>query len=328
MHVKTFRHKTLKGALHAAKVELGPDALVLSTGVVHASGLRGLIGGQLVEITAAVERAEVSEARQGATAHRTARAGSDEIVARLNASGMDLSMARAIAEAHPRAHRRGAGAAGLEDTVAAHLAALTSPDDALASVEVFVGPPGVGKTTTIAKIATQARTRHGRRLGLVAADGYRVGAVEQLRLYADILGSPLAVARTADELDHVVATLKGPVLLDTPGRSPGDNITRAMFSRLARVPGARTHLVLPASLPASLARKTVERFGDARPSRIVITKLDEVESLAPLIGVLQETGLPVSFVGTGQRVPEDLYRATPAALASWVLGTHAVGASA
>jgi flagellar biosynthesis protein FlhF len=97
-------------------------------------------------------------------------------------------------------------------------------------------------------------------------------------------------------------------------------MSREMFWLVGRREGVRTHLVLPASTPPDLARRTIDRFGDARPSRIVITKLDEVESLAPLVGVLKDARLPVSFVGTGQRVPEDLYRATPPAIAAWVLG--------
>ena len=323
MHVRTFRHKTLAGALGAARAELGPDALVLSSGVVHASGLRGLLGGQFVEVTAAVERDGVSAFRHQETADRTPDGGASLIAARLTASGLEPAIARAIASAHPEDKRRATSAVALEDTVAAHLAALAAKDADLAPIEVFVGPPGAGKTTTIAKIAARARKEGGRRLGLVAADGYRVGAVEQLRLYANILGTPLTVARNADELDDAVRRLTHPVLLDTPGRSPKDSVARDIFARLGRLQGARTHLVIPASYSAAQAHRAIERFADARPSRVVLTKLDEADSLAPLVGVLQECALPISFVGTGQRVPDDLERATPPTIASWVLGTHA-----
>jgi flagellar biosynthesis protein FlhF len=321
MFVKTYRHQTLTGALRAAKAELGPDALVLSTATVHASGLRGLVGGREVEVTAAIERDAVPAARHRAPARRTPEDGSAGIAARLSACGLDPTLARAIAAAHPGERRRGPNQT-LEDTVASYLAALTASDEPLAAVEVFVGPPGAGKTTTIAKIAARERTSRGRRLTLVAADGYRVGAVEQLRLYADILGTPLTVARTGLELDEAIARTSRPVLVDTPGRSPGDRLSRDLFERIGRTPGARTHLVIPAGMPPSMARRTVDRFAEARPTRVVVTKVDEVESLAPLMGVLQESSLPISFVGTGQRVPEDLQRATPPALAAWVLGTH------
>jgi flagellar biosynthesis protein FlhF len=218
--------------------------------------------------------------------------------------------------------RRTASAANLHTTLADQLHALAAPDDGFAPVEVFVGPPGAGKTTTIAKIAAQQRVRQGRRLGLVAADGYRVGAVEQLRLYAEVIGAPLTVARSVDELDHALVNARRPILIDTPGRSPGDDVSREMFRVVGRHPGVRTHLVLPASMPPGQLRRTLERFHEARPSRVVITKLDEADSLAPLVGVLREAALPISYVGTGQRVPEDLHRATPPAIAAWVLGEH------
>jgi flagellar biosynthesis protein FlhF len=112
------------------------------------------------------------------------------------------------------------------------------------------------------------------------------------------------------------------MLIDTPGRSPGDDMSREMFRVVGRQRGVRTHLVVPASIPPAQLSRALDRFGEARPSRIVITKLDEADSLAPLVGVLREASMPISFVGTGQRVPEDLHRATPAVIAASVLGNH------
>src|SRR4029453_12710845 len=90
-------------------------------------------------------------------------------------------------------------------------------------VAPLVAPRGGGKPTTIAKIAAQERARRGARLNLLAADGFRVGAVEQLRLYADIIGSPFAVARTPREIEQSLGRTQGPVLIDTAGRSASDN---------------------------------------------------------------------------------------------------------
>src|SRR3954466_3891532 len=96
--------------------------------------------------------------------------------------------------------RRGSTPARLRDALAARLGNLAAPADDFARAEVFIGPPGAGKTTTIAKIAAQERARGGRRLGFIAADGFRVGAVEQLQTYADILDAPFRIARSAEEL--------------------------------------------------------------------------------------------------------------------------------
>jgi flagellar biosynthesis protein FlhF len=323
MHLKRYRGKTLKDALRAVRQDLGPDALVLSTQVVQDRGPRGWLGGTVVEIAAAIERPElpdVSERRH--TVNEPIDRELEALAARLGASGLEPGIARAVASSHPAEQRRTASAANLHTTLASQLESLAARDDDFAPVEVFVGPPGAGKTTTIAKIAAQQRSRQGRRLGLVAADGYRVGAVEQLRLYAEVIGAPLTVARSVDELGDALATARRPILIDTPGRSPGDDVSREMFRLVGRQPGVRTHLVLPANLPPGHVRRTLDRFHEARPSRIVITKLDEADSLAPLVGVLREAALPISFVGTGQRVPEDLHRATPPAIAAWVLGEH------
>ena len=154
---------------------------------------------------------------------------------------------------------------------------LASGDEPYAPIEVFVGPPGVGKTTTIAKIAAQERARHGQRLALLAADGFRVGAIEQLRLYADILGSSFAVARTPDEFSRALDDAKRPLLVDTAGRSPSDDVSKDMFRVLATRNDVRTHLVIPASITAKAAERMFDRFADARPSRVVLTRLDEAE---------------------------------------------------
>jgi flagellar biosynthesis protein FlhF len=241
-------------------------------------------------------------------------------VARLEASGLDGDVARAVAGSVPGTRRRGVTANALTSALAEQLTESTAPDEPFEPVEVFVGPPGAGKTTTIAKIAAQERARRGKKLSLLAADGFRVGAVEQLRIFADIIGAPFLVARSPEELVDTLDRGRRPLLLDTAGRSPNDDASREMFRVLSRRRDVRTHLVLPAASSPSHAHRAIERFHDARLSRLVLTKCDESDSIAPLLGVARETGLPVSYLGTGQSVPEDLHRATPALLASWVLG--------
>jgi flagellar biosynthesis protein FlhF len=334
MHLKRYRRESVREALQAVKQELGPDALILSTRMVAASGLRGWIGAREVEITAAADPL-VSEKRQEDPAPRPApaaraadkpRAQGDavsEIAARLEAGGMDGILARELAAALPPKRRRGASVRALHETLSAQLTPMVAVDGPQPAVEAFVGPPGAGKTTTIAKIAAQERARRGRRLALVAADGFRVGAVEQLRLYADILGSRFTVARNADELDAALGDTRGPLLIDTAGRSPSDNAARDTFRVLAGRADVRTHLVLSAGTSPSDARRVFDRFEEARPVRVVLTRLDEVESIGPLVRVLRERQIPLSYFGTGQDVPEHLQRVTPALLAARVLGEDA-----
>jgi flagellar biosynthesis protein FlhF len=329
MHLKRYRRETVKEALRAVREDLGPNALILSTRMVTATGVRGWFGARVVEVTAAAERPTMSESRHvdEPVASRADRS-IDEVVARLQAIGLDPVLARDVAKALPVNRRRGATLETIRETLELQLAPLAADDDKFAPIEVFVGPPGVGKTTTIAKIAAQERAKHGERLGLLSADGFRVGAIEQLRLYADILGTPLKVARTPGELESALRGSKRPMLLDTAGRSASDEVSREMLRVLAGRKDVRTHLVLAANTPASVVRRTLDRFEDARPSRLVITKLDEAESIAPIVSLVRDRNLPISYLGTGQAVPEDLERATAPTLAAWVAGDVRQGAVA
>jgi len=335
MHLKRYRKPTLKDALRAVREELGPDALVLSTREVTATGVRGMIGRREIEVTAAAERQVVADSRHVdpdpvvAPAPRRSRSDRaiDQIAARLEAGGLSADLAREIAASHPIGRRRGADTDSVKETLARELAMLAPGDEAYAPIEVFVGPPGVGKTTTIAKIAAQERAR-GKRLALLAADGFRVGAIEQLRLYADILGSPFSAARTPDEFARALDEARRPLLVDTAGRSPSDDVAKDMFRVLGARTDVRTHLVIPANTSAKSAERLLDRFGDARPARVVLTRLDEAETIGPLVSVLRARRLPLSYFGTGQAVPADLQRVTAPVLADWVLGEMVHGAVA
>ena len=359
MHYKSYRGPTVRDALRAVKDDLGPSALVLSTRMVRSSGLRGLMGARVVEVTAALERVEVSDERQAETASRPASHDSQSsrtrpgqmfsrgtartsqaaglgdpldarargVAARLTASGLGTDLAAKVAR-HPALSARSAGPDAVRSAVADTLAPLTAGVDDFAPIEVFVGPPGVGKTTTIAKIAAQTRATSTSRVWLVAADGFRVGAVEQLRLYAEIIGAPFLIARSGEELASTLNGVRRPLLVDTAGRSPRDSGNAEILEVLAGRKDVRRHLVLPADTTAEQARRIIDRFSPARPDRLVLTRLDETATLASLVDVIGDYKLPVSYLAHGQNVPDDLQRATPAALSDWVLGETIGGAGA
>jgi flagellar biosynthesis protein FlhF len=320
MKVKKFRQPTVKQALRAVREDLGPQALVLSTETVQARGWRGWVGMQEVLVTAGLD-ASLPAVRPSANHGRQAdmSAAPDHLIARLLASGLDRTLAESVAKAMPFSSLRGTSLKELQTVLAAQLEDLARPDSLYSRAEVFIGPPGVGKTTTIAKIAAQERARKGRPLGLVGADGFRAGAVEQLRTYASIIGAPFRVARSIEELEQAMTSSRHSLLVDTAGRSPHDGGLRDLRRLLGSRRGIRTHLVMAGDTSANSARRILDAYYDARPDRVVISKVDEAESLAPLLGVLRERQIPVSYVTTGQRVPEDLQPATPQMLASVVL---------
>jgi flagellar biosynthesis GTPase FlhF len=192
----------------------------------------------------------------------------------------------------------------------------------------LIGPTGVGKTTTIAKLAAHYRLRQGKRVGLVTADTYRIAAVEQLRVYADIIRLPLKVAMTPEELAEACRTLANDadvILIDTAGRSPTDAVRLAeldSFLRAARP--HQTHLVLSAVLGEQSLARSLGRFQAMHPTHILLSKLDESASLAPVFNLLGGRRIPVGCVTTGQEVPDHMAPADARALAATLVAGEGI----
>ena len=173
----------------------------------------------------------------------------------------------------------------------------------------FAGATGVGKTTTLAKIAVRWVLRHGPRdIALVAADSVRIGAQDQLQSLAQMLGVPVYTPEKFEHLPSLLARLNERlILIDTPGSSVRD---AQLANRLAVLSNSasklETALVLAASTQAGSIEESVKHFAPANPSCCVLTKIDEAASLGGVLSVLVRARMPVSYMSEGQRVPEDL----------------------
>ena len=194
-------------------------------------------------------------------------------------------------------------------------------------VVALVGPTGVGKTTTVAKLAANFKLVHGLRPGLVTVDTYRIAAVEQLRTYAEIIDLPLAVANAPGDMRRAIDELGDVdlVLIDTAGRSPRDEVKiRELADFLAVAAPDEVHLVLSAVAGERSLRAAVERFAIVRADRLILTKLDEADGLGGVLAVIGQANRPVSYLTTGQAVPDDIEPADRARLAKLILGQEAV----
>ncbi len=195
-------------------------------------------------------------------------------------------------------------------------------DDGLRA-DLFVGPTGAGKTTTLAKLAVRGEAGGGP-LAIVTTDALRIGAEAPLRGYARRVGAPFRVAASPAELGRAAsADSSRRILVDTAGRSPADR--RAMAELLecrARLgPRARVNLVLPCIAKDQDLAAELERFRPLAPDRLVFTKLDESRSVGNLVNLLLDPDSPpLAWITDGQRVPEDLRVPDPEALAARVLG--------
>jgi flagellar biosynthesis protein FlhF len=190
-------------------------------------------------------------------------------------------------------------------------------------VVAVVGPTGVGKTTTIAKLAARWCLRHGTQdLALVSTDGYRIGARDQLLTYARILDVPMHVADGGKELGKVLERLKHKrlVLVDTAGMSQRDlRIPEQLNALRLGLGSARVLLAVPAGGEAKAVDEIVRVYGRIAPDACVLTKIDEAASLGAALSAVLRRELPIAYLCDGQRVPEDLHDALPKRL--WLVRT-------
>jgi flagellar biosynthesis protein FlhF len=173
----------------------------------------------------------------------------------------------------------------------------------------FLGPTGVGKTTTIAKLAVRAAFMKKMRVALVSLDHVRLGGHDQLKAYARIAGLDLVSVQNRRELERELQRLADHdlVLIDTPGRNPrSPALPFELNQALGNLPQVENHLVLPATAGEESLADALQGFGFLPLGSAVITKVDESRNIAGIFNQLALRGLPVSFVSTGQRVPEDL----------------------
>jgi flagellar biosynthesis protein FlhF len=189
-------------------------------------------------------------------------------------------------------------------------------------VVVLVGPTGVGKTTTIAKLAGQCRRMGGSAPALVSLDTYRIGATAQMQIYAELLGVPLHVVRTPSDLARAVGAESRAdlVLVDSTGRSPHHQEGIAgLRSLLREVPDPEVHLVVSATTKGSDLEEILRRFRPLRYRHLLITKLDEARSVGAALGLALRHDLSISYLAAGQEVPDDLAPATAGRLAALLL---------
>ncbi len=190
-------------------------------------------------------------------------------------------------------------------------------------VVALVGPTGVGKTTTIAKLAAHLKLREKRKVGLITIDTYRIAAIDQLKRYAELMDVIVEVVQAPEEIAQAIASMSNCdfVLIDTAGRSPTDTLKLSELKRFLELAKPdEVHLVLSTTCGTRSAELVMQRFGELKYDRVIFTKIDEAAHLGVVLNVVRKVNKHLSYITTGQDVPDDIEVGVSRQLARLIVG--------
>jgi len=337
MVVNKFRAKTIKDATAKVKNSLGSNAMIIAT-----KKLTGGDKGNLFEIAAAPAGCDTSDTKMSPIGEvKSELMNIKQMICLLNHSGGALEkwitnpailhlyaklIKNGVKDHYARffIERAGAFNGQIDSANTIKKKALNEILNIIKTkklfevngkkqtIAAFVGTTGVGKTTTIAKLAARLMLKSQKKVGLISIDTYRIGAMEQLKTYANILGVPCFQAFKEKDLIFALRKMEARdvVLIDTAGQSQYD---RARIAELKRMMpdnfAIDTHLLLSVATTESEMNKTAVNFSPLNYQSYIFTKIDEAENFGAALNQIMNLNVPVSYITTGQNVPEDIERA-------------------
>jgi flagellar biosynthesis protein FlhF len=352
LKVRVFTADSMQNAIAQAKGVLGRDAIILHTRKFRKGGIFGFFSKEGVEVTAAIDTSLATMPQKAVepcvedTAMQselaTMRNLLEKVIAKIPQGGehspvldlltnndIDIHIAEQIIKDLPVDYMKlEAESPELKQLIIAQIQTCLQRVEGIKVPEkgrkivAFFGPTGVGKTTTIAKLAAKFAIQEGYQVALVTADTYRISAVEQLKTYSDIMGIPLHVVYTADELKDVLDNNqdKQLILIDTAGRSPHNNDQLDELKNLLQIDDAvEKYLVLSATTKYKDALDIVKKFSVCAPHKVIFTKIDETRNIGTVVNLLYQSPMSLSYVTNGQNVPDDIELVDPNKLTQLIL---------
>lgn len=362
MQIRTYTAPTRLEALLKVRQELGPEAVIVTERKVRQRRFMGLLRREMVEVVAVLKedgntprepspslqrrlqrleqemqevrtliqavRHHLEEEEPPPSASQAAVFSTTEhpLLPYLLAIGTEPALARTLLQEVPKEETELNQLEHLRRALLRFIpvGGTLQPGSLGRQVAVLVGPTGVGKTTTIAKLAACYALEHQKRVGLISVDTYRIGAIEQLRTYAEIMNLPLQIAYNAEEVKEALQTLdsRDLVLIDTIGRGQRDQ-NHLEELRAALLPTqAIVYLTISATADTHVLYEVLDRFSIFRPNRLIITKTDEAVRFGPLLNLIAHRRMPIAYWTNGQRVPEDIQEAEASQLAKMVVSAR------
>lgn len=357
MKVKRYIGSNTQEAMYKLKAELGSDALILNTRTVRKKGFLGFFKKPLVEIVAAIDENKLSNKSKD---YDYKLDNINEELVRLRSLMASVNYKNNVNENDLddklKIYRETMVSNGVDYTVATTLlkninkqVKISEKDDIalrkivnynlleyLGPVEpinleygpktiFFIGPTGVGKTTTLAKIAAKLILEGNKKIGLLTADTYRIAAVEQLKIYSDILNLPLRTIYEPDEIYEELNRYKDMdiVLVDTAGRNHKDeeqiSETRELINSVIN---KEVFLVLSATTDSTTLKKIIEQYSFLQEYKIIFTKVDEAENYGNVLNTKFYVNNPLSYFTTGQNVPDDIEVVNTEKVVNFLIGEY------
>lgn len=335
MQVNKYQAKTIKEAIARVKRVLGPDAMIVSTRKLKGSGENHVFEVEAVpagngnssehaaplqevksELMSIKEMIFLLNHSDGIIEKLMMNPAALKIHAKLVWNGVSARYSKIFLERAGalNGHVLDHGDTIQDKTIKEIMQTIKVKDpfktlDSHQVMAAFVGTTGVGKTTTIAKLAAQIMLKAKKKVGLISIDKYRIGAMEQLKTYASILGVPCFPAFNRKDLLFALKRMEGMdvVLLDTAGQSQYDQSRiEELKKMIAGDLDISSHLLLSVSTTESEMHKTAINFSPIEFQSYIFTKIDEAERCGSIINQIMKLSLPISFITTGQSVPEDI----------------------
>lgn len=341
MKVRKYIGANTQEAMSKLKKELGSEAVILNTRTIRQKGILGFFKKPLVEVIAAIDENE-NKSRQNENEIFLNEVNSeikklrtlvervainenfdekeiDENLIRyrdeLIKNGVDYNIATTILyKIGEQVNFNEKSEEEIKKIVSYNIMEYLGKPEPIDIIDIpkvifFIGPTGVGKTTTLAKIAAQLVIDGNHKIGLITADTYRIAAVEQLRTYSEILKLPLKIIYKPEEIYKAMAELKDNdiILVDTAGRSHKDIVQKNETQELINsVKNKEVFLVLSMATDYFTLKSIINQYGYIENYKIIFTKLDEAETYGNILNVRFQTNNSLSYFAMGQNVPDDI----------------------
>jgi Flagellar GTP-binding protein len=341
MNIKRYVVRNMKEALTLIKRDLGPDAIIVSSHKIREKGIRGWFMPPKLEVIAVLEKAEEDavKAELGYIHNLLTRfsqpiAGPENEKSDIDYSSepnaikqslINLEIDEHIADILVKDLKLSWSKEKIKQEIEARLISVfkpVQPRNMRTKIMAFVGSPGVGKTTTLAKIGAIYSLFNSFNIAFITIDTFRVGAMEQMKIYGDIIGASVDIVMSPDELREAIArnSDKDLILIDTTGR-PSKNTYQLEELKvfLDVLDFVEIYLVINATTQKRDMLQIIKDYELIAYSQIIISKVDETIAPGSIVNAAYYTGLPIAYITNGQDVPDDIEVANPKLLASYVM---------